>query len=145
VSAGGHIRRRGDSWELKYDLGCDPETGRRRTRYATIRGTRRDAERELRRLLAAADRGEHVDQSKITIAQHVAERIGLWRTSGRISARSAEHYYDLARHQIAHIGGIQLQKLTTDAVERWHAGLLAAGPRTASARTTGPRLRRSTP
>ena len=36
----GHIRARGaGAWELKYDLGRDPGTGRRLTRYATVRGT----------------------------------------------------------------------------------------------------------
>ena len=38
----GHIQRRGEnSWRLKFDLGRDPATGRRVTRYATFRGTKR--------------------------------------------------------------------------------------------------------
>jgi len=32
----GHIRRRGErSWELKFDAGNDPVTGKRRIRYAS--------------------------------------------------------------------------------------------------------------
>ena len=43
----GHIRRRGErSWELKFDLGADPLTGKRRIRYASFKGTKRDAEVE---------------------------------------------------------------------------------------------------
>lgn len=40
----GHIRARSaGSWEIKYDLGRDPLTGRRITRYRTIHGSKRDA------------------------------------------------------------------------------------------------------
>ena len=39
----GHIRPRGKgAWELKYDVGLDPLTGRRVTKYATIPGWESD-------------------------------------------------------------------------------------------------------
>ena len=41
----GHVRRRGQrSWELKFDLGTDPATGKRKTRYQSFKGTKREAE-----------------------------------------------------------------------------------------------------
>ena len=44
MSSGGNITRRGKrSWRLKYDVDRDPETGRRRPRYMTVRGKRADA------------------------------------------------------------------------------------------------------
>jgi hypothetical protein len=44
----GHIRERSPgSWELRYSLGRDPATGKRRIATATVRGSRRDAVREL--------------------------------------------------------------------------------------------------
>jgi hypothetical protein len=53
----GHVRRRGErSWELKFDVGVDGK-GQRKTRYASFRGTKRDAEIELAKLIAAADAG----------------------------------------------------------------------------------------
>ena len=59
----GHIRQRAwGSWELRYTLGTDPATGRRRTATTTVKGNRRAAEKELRRLLRTLDTGEHVDQ-----------------------------------------------------------------------------------
>ena len=58
----GHIRPRGPgAWELKYDVGRDPKTGRRITRYATVRGKKSDAQRELRKLLGAIDKGVVAD------------------------------------------------------------------------------------
>jgi integrase len=129
----GHIRQRSaGSWELRLDLPRDTVTGARRTRTETVRGSKRDAQRRLRELLSAVDRGEHIDRSLVTILRHVLERIEVWRASGRISAKTAERHGELARNQVGHIGTIGLQQLRTADVERWHAGLLAEGlsPRT---------------
>jgi integrase len=129
----GHIRARGPgAWELKYDLGRDPITGKRRIRYETVHGSKRDAQRRLRELLFAVDKDAHVDPSRLTVAELVAERIKLSRDNGRISAKTAERRDWLLRGQIARIGGISVQKLRTIDIERWHAGMLAEGlhPRT---------------
>src|SRR5262245_49260404 len=65
----GHIRHRGkNSWELKFDAGNDPITGKRKTRYASFKGTKRDAQIELARLIADAA-GASVDPSKITVSE----------------------------------------------------------------------------
>jgi integrase len=75
----GHVRRRGKgSWELKFDLGTDPITGKRLTRYHSFKGTKREAEAELTRLKAGADRGKYVDPSKLTWpGSSIAGNLGL--------------------------------------------------------------------
>ena len=57
----GHIRQRSEgSWELRYDFGTDPATGKRRVATSTVRGDRKAAEKEEecaiqhRRLLGSA-------------------------------------------------------------------------------------------
>jgi hypothetical protein len=66
----GHIRRRGaKSWELKFDLPADPRSRKRITRYHSFKGTKREAQVELVRLKAAADRGDYVDPAKTTLAE----------------------------------------------------------------------------
>ena len=53
----GHIRERSPgSYELRYSLGVDPATGKRKIATATVRGNRKDADRELRRLLRSLAR-----------------------------------------------------------------------------------------
>ena len=48
----GHIRRRGKtSWELKFDIGIDPLTRKRVTKYQSFKGTKREAQSELVQLL----------------------------------------------------------------------------------------------
>jgi hypothetical protein len=64
--ARGSIRRRGrHSWQVRFDDSVDA-AGRRRARWATGKGTRHDAQRELTRLLAATDAGM---LSKITVIE----------------------------------------------------------------------------
>ncbi len=64
----GTITKRGKSWRIKYDLPRD-ENGQRRTAYVTVKGTRKDAEKELRAKLSTIDAGTHVDPSKLTVGE----------------------------------------------------------------------------
>jgi integrase len=68
----GHIRRRGkSSWEIKFDLGRDPLTGKRITKYKSIRGTKRDAQRELCQQLTAVNTGQFTDPGKLTLGEYL--------------------------------------------------------------------------
>jgi hypothetical protein len=85
----GHIRRRGEqSWELKYEAGIDPHTGRRITRYQSFKGTKREAQAKLAALITAVATDTHIEPSKITIADFVRERIDQWEASAKISAKT---------------------------------------------------------
>lgn len=55
----GHLRKRGEAWELRVYLGRDPVTGRKRYNTRTLRGVgKREAERQLAAMVAGA--GEQV-------------------------------------------------------------------------------------
>jgi integrase len=125
----GHIRPRGPrAWELKYDIGRDPKTEKRITRYATVHGSKTDARRKLRELLTAVDKGEHVDPTKITLGEHVRARIQQWPGSGQISTRTAERYTEMhTLYIVPHLGRMPIQKLTTAAIEKWHTDLRVRG------------------
>lgn len=125
----GHIRRRGEqSWEIKFDTGRDPVTGKRETRYASFKGSKREAQAKLTELLAAAAKGNYIEPSKVTVAEFVKGRIDQWEASGNITARTAERYRQLAANQITpHIGAMVLQKLRPLHVEEWHNTLRTKG------------------
>ena len=96
----GHIQRRGNtSWRLKFDLGNDPVTGKRRTRYASVRGAKKDAERELRSLIYSQDKGVSIDPLKITLAQFLDEWLDK-QAPQRVAPKSLERYRGLVRNQI---------------------------------------------
>ena len=55
----GHVQQRGaGTWRIKAYIGRD-EGGRKRYLQQTVKGTRRDAERELSRLIVEVDEGRH--------------------------------------------------------------------------------------
>ena len=118
----GNITRRGkSSWQLKFDVGTID--GKRRTRYATVRGSRQDAQRELTRLLKAADDGTLTDPSKVTVGEYVRRWIA--GAQGR-TPKTVERYGELCERQIVpHLGSIQLQKLRPEHVQQWHGTLLS--------------------
>jgi hypothetical protein len=127
----GNITRRGkSSWQLKFDV---PSVGgKRQQRYATVRGTYKDAQEKLTRLLNAADQGTLPDPSNATVAEYV--RLWLASTHGQ-SPKTLERYHELAEKQvIPHLGALKLQKLRPEHVQQWHGTLLGIG---LSARTTG--------
>ena len=66
----GHIRRRGTAWQVKYDVTPDA-TGRRVTRYLTVRGTKKQAQEALTRLLSQRDQGTLVEPTKMTVGEYL--------------------------------------------------------------------------
>jgi integrase len=125
----GHIRRRGEqSWELKYEAGTDPRTGRRITKYCSFRGSKREAQAKLAALITAVATDTHVEPTKVTVAEFVRQRVDQWESSGKISARTAARYRELTENQIApHIGAKVLQKLRPLDIEDWHTVLRNSG------------------
>jgi integrase len=107
----GHIRRRGErSWELKYDLGTDPRTGKRRIRFVSFKGTKRDATLELARLIAEHATGNSVDPSRTTVGEFL-QRWNDWARA-RVGRKTHERYGDLIRLYVRpHIGSLPVQKL----------------------------------
>ena len=109
----GHIRRRGaKSWELKCDIEADERTGRRLTKYHSFKGTKREAEAELVRLKAAANRGDYIDPTKTTLDEFL-DRWETWAAT-QVSAKTLERYRELARHHVRpHLGATRIQRLKT--------------------------------
>jgi integrase len=139
----GHIRQRGkQSWELKFDAGRDPATGKRNVRFHSFRGTKREAQNRLAELITAVSADTYIEPNKITVATFVAARIDQWEAAGDISARTAQRYRQLLTHQIAPLIGTKLlQKMRPLDVEDWHTALRttgrASGKGGVSARTVG--------
>ena len=123
----GHIRPRGPgAWELKYDVGRDAKSGRRITKYATVRGTKRDAQRELRRLLGTVDVGQHVDPGKLTVGQWLKQ----WLEEARhgVSRKTHERYSEIVnQHLVPALGNTQLAKLAPVHVQGFYSDALSSG------------------
>ncbi len=122
----GNITKRGKaSWRLKFDLGPNPATGERRVEYVTVRGTKKDAEKELNKRLSQLDGGTYVTRSGETVAEHVrawlAGKLDLAETT-------RERFTRLIEQQIVpHLGAVQLQQLRPAQVTAWHTTLRTTG------------------
>ena len=126
--AQGHIRPQGEgSWQLKFDLGRDPVTGKRKSKFVTFRGNKRQAQAELTRLLAQRDAGSYVDPTKMTLAEYlhhwlppVVER--------RIGKRTAARYRQIVERNITpRLGHVPLRKLTAAHIEAFEGELQKDG------------------
>jgi integrase len=138
--ASGNITRRGaKSWRLKFDTDAST-SGERITRYVTVRGSKKAAQAELTRLLAAHDAGALVEPSKIDVTTYLRAWIQT-ASALSISPKTAERYRQLIEQQIVpHLGTLPLQKLKPNHVADWHAAILTGGGQKGaplSARTVG--------
>jgi integrase len=105
------------SYRIRYSLGRDPVSGKRRFATATVRGTRRDAEKELVRLLRTVDTGEHVDPTRMT----VGDWLELWTqtTKAEVAPKTHERYAEIVRCYLKpSLGSIGLQRLTPSDIQK---------------------------
>lgn len=128
--AEGSITRRGEhSWRLKFEAGPRNDSGRRQTRYVTVKGTKKDAERELRRLLGDVDSGTFVEANKETVADHLT----FWlehHAKPAVSPKTFERYGEIVRHHLSPtLGRHQLRALRADHVQEAWTKALASGRR----------------
>ncbi len=118
----GSIQRRGKAWRIRFDV--ENDLGKREQHSATFRGSKEDAQKELRRLMGEADKGVLVDPNKVTVAEHVRD----WIKRARISPRTREGYERICELRIVpHIGSVKLQRLRPAQIEAWHTTLLERG------------------
>ena len=136
----GNITRRGkESWRIKFEAGPrDQVSGKRQTRVVTVHGSRRDAQRELTRLLAEIDNGTAVAPSKITVAEYLRDWLDK---AAELAPKTRERYRQLVEQQVLpHLGLTTLQKLRPAQIADWHQALLVSGGKDGkplSARTVG--------
>jgi hypothetical protein len=136
--AKGHIRARGPgAWELKYDAGVDPATKRRIIKYKTVRGTKRDAQREQRAIQTALDMGTYVDPTKLTVAVWLAQ--WLVEAKNSVAPKTLQRYQEIVDlHLTPALGSIALAKLAPVHIQKHYADAIAAGRRDGSGCPSSP-------
>jgi integrase len=126
----GHIRQRGpETWLLKFDVGRDPLTGKRITRYATVHGGKRDAQRELSKYLAQVGDGVYVDPTKLTLGDYLMQH-WLPHVRNQVTGSAADRYSDIVnKHLVPAIGKHRLARLSPAQVQAYYDAELAGGRR----------------
>ena len=125
----GHIRERSPgSFELRYSLGTDPATGKRKIATATVRGSRKDAERELRRLLRTVDTGEHIDPTRISVQQWLKTWLAMVRAE--VSPNTHERYSKIVDDRLVPtFGNLLMSKLSPADIQKVYTEWAVGGRR----------------
>jgi integrase len=122
-------RRSPGAWEVILERGRDAQTGKRLRRTFTVRGTKRDAEREAAVELSAMTRGTYVDPSKESVGQFL-ERWLRDYVEPSLALRTRLRYRDIVEHDLLpQLGNIPLQNLRPTHVLAAEQALRTAGNR----------------
>ncbi len=123
--AGSMRQRASGSWELRVSAGTDPETGRRRYRTMTVRGTRAEAERELAALVSsvrAQGGGGPGSSVSVLLERWFTVASASWAPTTIRQTRSV-----LDRYLHPHIGSIPVGQLTAARIDELYAELQRSG------------------
>ncbi len=125
----GHIRQRGQrSWAIVLDLGRDAR-GKRRQKWHKVAGTKRDAQRELTRLLRDLDTGTYVEPSQMTVGTYLEKWLRDYAKTN-VSAKTFERYAEIARvHLIPALGHLPLARIQPLHIQDYYSVALESGRR----------------
>ena len=128
-------------WRVRVSKGCDPVTGKRVYAERRVRGSRREAEATLARMLV--ENGEAGAASSMTLADYMHDLYMPWCES-RLRPDTCAHYrHDIDGHIVPGIGGVRLSDLDGLTVERWLAGIEKPGARKSAYKTLRQGLRQA--
>ncbi len=126
ASGQGYLRRRGKgSWTITIFLGKDTN-GKPRQAVKTVRGTRREAQAEMARMIADRDRGVDLKPERLTAAE-LAQR---WLDSRRpdLAAPTTVSYEAVLRlHVLPVVGQVRLRDLKPLHIEAVKADVVKGG------------------
>ncbi len=124
----GNITRRGkSSWRIKYEIARDPLTGARQTRFLTVRGTKKDAQRELTRILHEIDEGAHIDATKESVGEYLARWLRDY-AKVNVAPKTFERYSEIVdKHLTPALGAIVLKDLKPLHIQGYYSDALESG------------------
>jgi integrase len=124
----GHIRERSPGkWAIVLDV-PDSETGKRRRKWHTFHGTKRQAETECARLIAELDGGSYIEPAKTTVREYFVK--WLAHEKANVSPKTHQRYEELLLKNVAPVlGSVTLNKLTAAKIDATWTHLLESGRR----------------
>jgi integrase len=124
----GHITERSPGkWAIVLDV-PDPETGKRRRKWHTFHGTKRQAETECARLIAELDGGSYIEPAKTTVRDYFIR--WLAHEKANVSPKTHQRYEELLLKNVAPLlGHLTMNKLTAARIDSAWGQLLESGRR----------------
>lgn len=122
----GHLHQRGaDSWRLKVFLGRSAD-GKKRYLERTVRGTRREADQELARLVVEAGEGRWTPSAPMTMAELLDRWLRLKATT--VEPSTVSNYEWIARRYVVPaFGDRKVASIRTMELDEFYARLRLSG------------------
>ncbi len=117
----GHLTKRSNgSWSIVIDLGRDP-AGKRKQAWRTVRGTKKQAQEELTRLLHQMQTGVHVEAHRLTVHEYLERWLQAY-AKPNLAAKTYLRYAVICRgHLIPALGNYPLVKVSPLHIEECFA------------------------
>jgi len=124
----GHIRQRSPGrWAIVLDI-HDPKTGRRRRKWYSFSGTKREAQIACSRLIAEMSGGAYIEPAKTSVAQFLRQWLDSIKPN--VTPKTHERYTEIVtKNLIPAIGAIILTKLQPRHIAEAYAKALSGGRR----------------
>ena len=122
----GHIRKRGNSWLLAVYLGKD-SLGKKKYKYQTVKGTKKEAQRILTDLVHQLDTNTFVDPGKVTFGLYLERWLDDY-CKPKIAPLTMKRYEEIVKlHIIPSLGRIPLAKLQPLDLQHYYSQALTSG------------------
>src|SRR5262249_26248944 len=106
----GHLRERSPGhWAIVIDV-RDQASGKRKRKWRSFKGTKREAQKECARLIAEIDGGGYVEPSKQTFGQYFEQWLCDWAPT-KVGLRSIESYGHWGQHLVDALGAMPIQRI----------------------------------
>ncbi len=124
----GHIVQRSKgTYSIKISLGKDPTTGKYKSQWFTVKGSKMDAEKRLSELLHQLDTGNYMKPGKTTVAAYLDRWLADY-AKPYLSPRTIEGYeHIMKRYIIPKLGNHTLVHLKPEHLQHFYSAELNTG------------------
>lgn len=124
----GHITKRGkDSWAIVIYTGRDPQSGRKQYKWHSVKGTKKQAEKEMAALINSLETGSYIKPKKTTVGLFLKQWLQDY-ASTNTAPRTYERYAEIVRlHLTPNLGNITLTQLKPEHLQSYYAKALNSG------------------
>lgn len=122
----GHIRKRqnvkGVSWQIVIELGVDNK-GKRKRICKTIKGTKKEAQKLMNKMLNDLNTGTYIEPSKINLAKFLRDWLETYVKPNLSPNTTAGYRVNVENHIIPNLGHIHLQQLQPIQIQKMYEQL----------------------
>ncbi|WFA09524.1 tyrosine-type recombinase/integrase [Tissierella sp. Yu-01] len=121
--ASGHIRKReyksGVSWQIVIENGVD-SVGNRIRKYKTVKGTKKEAQKVMTKMLNELNNGTFIEPTKTTLGQYMKEWMETYIEPNLSPTTLVSYKANVDGHIIPKLGHIPIQNLNAIDIQRFY-------------------------